>query len=73
MIFVKSLNDSLVLIYMGCFGMVCNTCADMGMAQGVCCLGVGEDMVAVVMCYNLHLSVCRLRVEGLGGGCDMIQ
>ena len=29
------------------------------MAEGVCCLGLwGEDMVAVVMCYNPHLSNC---------------
>ena len=66
--FVKSLIDSLVLIWDLLIWCVQHVLIWVSMAEGVCCLGLwggggGGDMVAVVMCYNLHLSNC-MWIEG---------
>ena len=66
MTLVKSLSDSLVLIWDVLVWCVRHVRRWVSMAEGVCCLGLwGEDMVAVVMCYNPHLSNC-MWIEGGG-------
>ena len=71
MTFVKSLNDSLALIWDVLVWRVRPLLRLVSMAEGVCCLGMGEDMFAVVMCYNLHLSNC-MWIKGGGVGGDVI-
>ena len=70
MTFVKSLIDSLVLIWVLLIWCVRHVLRWVSMAEGVCCLGLwggGGEIWLQLSCVTIFtcLTACGLRVEGM--------